>query len=83
MVISHDPSLLRYMSEKTAGLAGEIASAFDPPTGCRFRTRCPLATDLCAVEERPLVLRDGPHAVACHYPLTHRRAGAGIGGVAD
>jgi oligopeptide/dipeptide ABC transporter ATP-binding protein len=63
-----DPGL-RDQKQK-AGLAGEIASAIDPPSGCRFRTRCPLATDLCAAEEPALVLRDGPHAVACHYPLT-------------
>ncbi|MDX6293465.1 MAG: peptide/nickel transport system ATP-binding protein ddpF [Kribbellaceae bacterium] len=115
VVISHDLSLLRYMSDRIgvmylgklvelgsssgvyaaprhpytagliasiptpdpgrrnetqkAGLSGEIASAIDPPSGCRFRTRCPLATELCAREEPALVLRDGPHEVACHYPL--------------
>jgi oligopeptide/dipeptide ABC transporter ATP-binding protein len=63
-----DPGL-RDQKQK-AGLAGEIASAIDPPSGCRFRTRCPLATELCAREEPALVLRDGRHAVACHYPLT-------------
>jgi oligopeptide/dipeptide ABC transporter ATP-binding protein len=63
-----DPGL-RDQKQK-AGLSGEIASAIDPPSGCRFRTRCPLATDLCAAEEPALVLRDGPHEVACHYPLT-------------
>jgi oligopeptide/dipeptide ABC transporter ATP-binding protein len=63
-----DPGL-RDQKQK-AGLAGEIASAIDPPSGCRFRTRCPLATERCATEEPTLVLRDGPHAVACHYPLT-------------
>jgi oligopeptide/dipeptide ABC transporter ATP-binding protein len=62
-----DPARRR---DKTIGLSGEIASAIDPPSGCRFRTRCPLATEKCAAEEPLLVLREGTHPVACHYPLT-------------
>jgi oligopeptide/dipeptide ABC transporter ATP-binding protein len=62
-----DPTRKR---DKTIGLSGEIASAIDPPSGCRFRTRCPLATEKCATEEPLLVHRDGTHPVACHYPLT-------------
>jgi oligopeptide/dipeptide ABC transporter ATP-binding protein len=64
-----DPTIGRRDAER-AGLSGEIASAIDPPSGCRFRTRCPLATELCAAEEPKLDKRDGTHAVACHYPLT-------------
>jgi oligopeptide/dipeptide ABC transporter ATP-binding protein len=66
--------------QQKAGLSGEIASAIDPPSGCRFRTRCPFATDLCAQEEPALDKRDGPHAVACHYPLTPGPV-SGAGGV--
>jgi peptide/nickel transport system ATP-binding protein len=63
-----DPS--RERAKTTAGLGGELPSAIDPPSGCRFRTRCPLATDKCA-EETPVLSADGgDHAVACHYPLT-------------
>jgi len=62
-----DPAWQR--TKGSAGLSGEIASAIDPPSGCRFRTRCPLATELCAQQEPALVLRGGPHPVACHYPL--------------
>jgi peptide/nickel transport system ATP-binding protein len=51
-------------------LQGEPPSPMNPPSGCRFRTRCPNATDLCASEvPQTQTLSDG-HQVACHYPLT-------------
>jgi oligopeptide/dipeptide ABC transporter ATP-binding protein len=51
-------------------LSGEIPSATDPPSGCRFRTRCWLATDRCAREE-PLLRQVAPeHLVACHFAET-------------
>ncbi|GGO96833.1 dipeptide ABC transporter ATP-binding protein [Wenjunlia tyrosinilytica] len=53
---------------------GELPSPIDPPSGCRFRTRCALATEVCAAAEPALTTVAGTHQVACHHPL---RSGAG------
>jgi len=61
-------------------LKGEIPSPLNPPSGCRFRTRCWKAQDICATEVPPLVPRlDDPvsHQTACHFPVVEGEAVAG------
>jgi peptide/nickel transport system ATP-binding protein len=53
-----------------AGVRGELPSAIHPPSGCRFRTRCPLAEEICAEVEPPMRPFSGSgHMAACHFPL--------------
>jgi peptide/nickel transport system ATP-binding protein len=63
-----DPAAARGREDK--GVAGELPSALNPPSGCRFRTRCPRAQDLCAEQEPALRSFTGQgHLAACHFPL--------------
>ncbi len=63
-----DPSNKHATDEDT--LQGELPSPINPPSGCRFRTRCPRAEAICA-EQEPQMARagEGDHWVACHFPL--------------
>lgn len=64
-VLEPDPST----AKASVPLEGEPPSPLNPPSGCRFRTRCPRAEERCAVED-PAVREIAPgHTVACHFPL--------------
>jgi peptide/nickel transport system ATP-binding protein len=61
------PSVER--AKKGAAIRGELPSPVNPPSGCRFRTRCQFAQEICAAEE-PRLRSFGPgHVAACHFPL--------------
>jgi len=65
MLISSLPEVgIRYANKKLSGIPGSPPSLLNPPTGCRFRARCPLAFDKCA-EEPPFVKIARDHDVAC------------------
>jgi peptide/nickel transport system ATP-binding protein len=66
-----DPALDR---AEGIALGGEPPSPVDPPSGCRFRTRCPRAETRCAVEEPQMRAIGDGHFVACHFPLFGEQA---------
>ena len=68
----------RERAKNRTPVTGELPSAFDPPSGCRFRTRCPLAQDICATEEPATRAFGDGHSAACHFPL-REPSGAGQG----
>jgi oligopeptide/dipeptide ABC transporter ATP-binding protein len=63
------PDPVAERARTTVPVRGELPSAVNPPSGCRFRTRCPLAQDICAEVEPPLRSFGNGHRAACHFPL--------------
>ncbi|MBB3129675.1 peptide/nickel transport system ATP-binding protein [Paenibacillus rhizosphaerae] len=63
------PQTTPRQGQPAGSLEGEIPSPANPPSGCRFHTRCPFATDRCRQEEPALRQLDSGHHAACHYAL--------------
>jgi len=62
-VLTDDEEALKPKDVKSMG---EVSSAINPPSGCRFHPRCPFATKTCKAKEPEFVLAEQGHYVACH-----------------
>lgn len=67
-----DPALRR---EEREILTGDIPSPIDPPSGCRFHTRCPYAKEICSKEAPPMREFGNGRYAACHFPLAQPQKG--------
>ncbi len=77
-LLSARPSMDPRKRTKEAPIQGDPPNPIDPPSGCRFRTRCPFAEDVCARVE-PALTETGHQAVACHMRIAgsgHSKAAA-------
>jgi peptide/nickel transport system ATP-binding protein/oligopeptide transport system ATP-binding protein len=62
------PRKRRKTQSRPAFVGGDIPSARNPPNGCRFHTRCPIAQPICSQERPPWRLAGSSRQVACHFP---------------
>jgi oligopeptide transport system ATP-binding protein len=69
------PDPRRNATRERVVLEGDVPSPIDPPTGCRFHTRCRFATEVCTAQEPDMVEREPGHLAACHHPQ-HLAVGA-------
>jgi oligopeptide/dipeptide ABC transporter ATP-binding protein len=79
------PDIAGWRAKQELRVRGELPSAVNPPSGCRFRTRCPRAQDVCAEVEPPMTEFGNGHTAACHFPLQTpvTLAGAAAAGATD
>jgi oligopeptide/dipeptide ABC transporter ATP-binding protein len=64
-----NPDPARARARRGVRVAGELPSAVNPPSGCRFRTRCPNAQEICSQEEPQFRLFGDRQEAACHFPM--------------
>ena len=66
------PDVTKQGSRKRIILSGDVPSPINPPSGCRFHPRCPIAQDRCKIERPALIQTDDKRSVACHFPLNNQ-----------
>jgi peptide/nickel transport system ATP-binding protein len=67
-LLSAIPDVTKLGSAGRIRLEGDVPTPLNPPSGCRFRTRCWKAEEKCAVEEPPLTIKESGTVAACHFP---------------